>query len=92
MNQKSITAFLLFALGGASNDDKFGIALANVDDINGDGTTDYTTTTLTDPNGNYLFDHLPAGGDWCHVHRPAPAGGADVHPIEEDPAVVGVAA
>ncbi len=30
-------------------------------DLNGDGATDYTTTTLTDPNGNYLFSELPVG-------------------------------
>ncbi len=30
-------------------------------DINQDGVVDYTTATYTNANGQYLFDHLPAG-------------------------------
>ena len=30
-------------------------------DLNGDGVADYTETSTTDSDGNYLFEDLPAG-------------------------------
>lgn len=45
-------------------DDGLGLANVKVDlavDLNGDGATDFTTSTVTDENGLYNFPNLPAG-------------------------------
>ncbi len=38
-----------------------GVQVTLVGDLDGDGLADDTLTTITDANGNYLFDTLPAG-------------------------------
>ncbi len=40
-------------------------------DFTGDGVADYTTTTLTDPKGNYLFNELPVGDYTVVVAQPS---------------------
>jgi hypothetical protein len=44
-------------------------------DFNQDGTVDYTTTTTTDINGNYLFPNLPVGSYTVRIPT-APSGTA----------------
>jgi large repetitive protein len=43
-----------------------GVSVSIGIDLSGDGTPDFTTNTTTDTNGQYLFDHLPAGS---HIIR-----------------------
>ena len=38
-----------------------GVSVTLQADIDSDGTVDYTTSEITDGNGNYLFNYLPAG-------------------------------
>ena len=44
-----------------------GVSVSIGIDLNGDGAPDFTVTTVTDANGQYLFDHLPAGSHTIRI-------------------------
>ena len=48
-----------------------GVTVTLAVDLDGDGTADFTTQAVTDQNGQYRFDHIPAGGVTVKVTPPA---------------------